>query len=150
MAHTDLESSELTSLLFGDHIADGVYRSVFIFRPDPNYVIKRERFTHYTCNLEEMRLWHAADRYDMRRWLAPCTYISDRGLYLIQRRTYPAAEQKMPKKIPKWITDTKIQNWGYLNKNQTGPIVCHDYANNFVDEHGMSRVLKKARWWDDS
>ena len=87
----------------------------------------------------EMRFWdNASDA--VKKWLAPCEYLSPDGLLLLQRRVDPVPSSfEMPEKMPGFMMDFKRNNFGILN----GALVCVDYAMT-ISDHGLK--LKKVGW----
>lgn len=129
----------------GDLLGAGAYRNVYVFAPDPRFVIKIETGAQSFSNIREWDLWHDAQHMgkEVSDWLAPCVAISACGTVLRQRRTLPA--KTFPDKIPVWMTDTKRQNFGLIGSR----FVAHDYGNHLVCNSGLSTRLRKADWWGD-
>ena len=137
----------------GRHVGSGSSRSVYEFGLEKKYVVKIQRQDDPSVrNFENI---HEFDTYfnllhhhpKLAAFLAPATNISSCGRILMMYQTKPIKDkQKMPKVIPAFLTDTKIQNWGTL---PNGKVVCHDYANTTV----LSKVntkLVQPKWWSDS
>lgn len=129
----------------GDLLGSGASRDVYVFAPDPRFVIKIETGAQSFSNIREWDLWHDAQHMgpEVSKWLAPCVAISACGTVLQQRRTRPA--KTFPDKIPVWMTDTKRQNFGLIGNR----FVAHDYGNHLVCNSGLSPRLRKADWWGD-
>lgn len=128
----------------GDLLGSGAYRNVYVFAPDPRFVIKIETGAQSFSNIREWDLWHDAQHMgkEVSDWLAPCVAISACGTVLQQRRTRPA--KTFPDKIPAWMTDTKRQNFGLIGSR----FVAHDYGNHLICNSGLTKRLRKAEWWD--
>lgn len=128
----------------GTKLGSGVYREVFALEHMPDYVIKVEQEPGCFHNVREWDTWQALQSAPKwRRWLAPCLAISPGGLFLIQRRTTPVLTIKeMPAKVPAFLTDRKLGNYGRLD----GRIVCHDYALTIVD-YPLRQT--KGNWWKE-
>jgi len=125
-------------------LGTGQYRDVYVFAPDPKWVLKFETGAQSFSNIREWDLWNDAQHMssEIRDWLAPCKSISPCGTVLMQRRTKPATNY--PDKVPVWMTDTKRSNFGMLGKR----FVAHDYGNHLVCNQGLTKRLRKAEWWD--
>ena len=81
---------------------------------------------------------------EAKQWLAPCVSISPCGSVLIQRRTLPVTKAQLPSKVPAWLTDFKLANWGMLD----GKVVCHDYSNNLLMNPVTERKLRRVKFFD--
>lgn len=131
---------EFNSFMVGDWLGSGVYRQVYSAPWDPdNYVIKLEHAMQHRmfCNSIEWAIWdNLKDHEEASKWLAPCKSISRSGNILVQRRTTPISA--LPDKLPKFLEDTHIHNFGMLE----GRIVCHDYAFNKLLGAGLPKKLK--------
>lgn len=95
----------------------------------------------YFANVLEMKFW-SDNQYHapIAKWLAPCDYLSPDGLILLQRKCEALRESdKLPDKLPSFLTDVKRDNYGWLD----GRIVCFDYALNISSP---SARMKKAGW----
>ncbi len=138
----------------GSLVGEGNSRSVYEYALDKSYVVKIQR-SETGSDVRSFENVHEFDAYfnlshhhpKLASFLAPTTRISSCGRLLLMRRTTPIGpKQKMPKAIPAFLTDTKIQNWGKL---PNGKIVCHDYANNKIFSKINTRMIK-PQWWSDS
>lgn len=128
-------------LFAGDLIGSGVARTVYECTVRLDLVIKIEVPSHSFQNIREWEFWLWSHRQkEIRRWLAPCVAISPCGSVLLQERTTLIPEKGYPKKLPKFLTDTKRDNFGLLGKR----VVSHDYAL-VVPKYSIS--LRKAEWW---
>lgn len=134
----------------GAELGEGTSRTVYEFRLDPMYVIKIQRTEKDKTafqNVSEFDTWTNINGHhkELAKFLAPCWNISSCGRVLLMRKTEKIKDnQRMPKKIPEFLSDTKTQNWGVIE----GKVVCHDYANN----HVYSKVTTKLvtpKWWSD-
>lgn len=127
----------------GDWLATGLHRKVFVFKPDDRFVVKMEIGYKEFANIGEWRNWEWNKAWEkFSQWLAPCEWISDDGIFLIQRRVQriiDGGSNKYPKKIPALLTDTKYFNFGWLD----GRLVCCDYPNLISTDFRM----KQAKWW---
>ena len=132
-------SRDLRSLCLGDKLGNGISRNVYVWLPNPKYVVKVEDRGGYFQNTGEWELWGRASG-KLKKWLAPCKSISGCGIFLIQKRTYPTHEKLLPKKVPSILTDLKEENFGHL---ENGRLVCHDYG--FLKEQKFK--MKKAEWY---
>lgn len=128
------------NLLCGDKLGSGIHRQVFSCRLRPELVVKVENAEwRYFANVYEQRIWDTAPK-EVRKWLAPCEYLSPDGRILLQRRCDPVPiDYKLPKMLPKCFSDIKISNFGILN----GSLVCLDYA---ILGYTTPMGLKKVDW----
>lgn len=140
MSLHDLSKHALTDLgyLFvGDVIGSGMSRTVYEFNIDPTKVVKIETARQRFQNVMEWELWNECRECPaLAKYLAPCRYISDCGIVLIMDKTQPLRATEIPKSLPAFLTDHKVENFGLLD----GKVVCHDYG--FVIKN-LSERLKK-------
>lgn len=133
---------EAFDLLCGPLIGEGIHRQVFTCRLREDLVVKVEDDDYrYFANVLEQKFWDD-HQYDKRisKWLAPCEYLSPDGRILLQKRATPCQEgEKMPEKVPAFLSDLKAENFGRIN----GKLVCIDYAMTIPTP---SLRLKKAHW----
>lgn len=126
-----------------DKIGSGIHRDVFECRLNDKWVVKVETDLpwRYFANVHEMKFWDDNRHCKaIAKWLAPCEFLSPDGLLLIQHRCQPLRDSdKLPGKVPAFLTDIKRDNWGILD----GRLVCFDYALNIPSP---STRLKKADW----
>lgn len=131
------------NLLCHHKIGSGIHRDVFECRLNDKWVVKVENDLpwRYFANVHEMKFWNDNQYCDaIKKWLAPCEYLSPDGLLLVQHRCQPLRDSdKLPDKLPAFLTDVKKDNWGILD----GKLVCFDYALNIPSP---SIRLKKADW----
>lgn len=123
---------DVIAKMVGKKLGEGCSRTVFAVKGNPDIVVKVQHETGFH-NVFEWKLYEDAIIYpNIVKWLAPCVSISPCGLILIQRRTKPLTKsqiKKLPKKLPKFLTDTASFNFGMLD----GRLVCHDYALHEID-----------------
>jgi len=134
----------------GEQLGKGISREVFIYMRNQEYVVKIEvEARDIFQNVQEYMFWEDAKGCkDISRWLAPCIRISPHGNFMLQERTSPLTMKELNKKCPKipiFLSDTKIGNWGRL---PNGKIVCHDYGTHLAVQSMRRSPLKKADWWD--
>lgn len=132
-------------LICGDRLGYGHGREVFAVKFDPNLVVKFEERDRSFQNVLEWQFWLANEnRKEVRKWIAPCVQISSCGTSLIQARTTPIKDLALlPKRIPWWAADTKVENWGMYE----GRPVMHDYA--YTNALDVTSKLEPAVWWRD-
>jgi hypothetical protein len=127
----------------GDLLGVGLYRRVYVFKPDPRFVIKWEHdpTTGQFANVCEWRNWvdHEAARA-ISKWLAPCQIISETGHILLQRRVRFRSPEFYPKKLPSFLSDFKYSNYGWVGQR----FVCCDYAALWFTKKWRDR---RVRWW---
>lgn len=140
MVLSDIDSSDLFSLVCGKEIGRGQYRVVYESHLFPDCVVKYDCGPRY-CNAIEYQIWQDLHDSKLSKWLAPVVWCSPRSSWLIMKRTEPI--KQMPKKVPDVFCDTKADNWGMYQ----GRPVCHDYGNHrmFVKAASSSK-LKFVNW----
>lgn len=121
---------DLFHFMCGNRIGQGIAREVYVFKPDPELVIKFELGTHDFQNVTEWQVWMAAP-VPAQRWLAPCHDISPNGKILLQARVTPWLGDP-PRKHPRWMDDMHLGNWGTYR----GRPVAVDY--------GRTNLFRKA------
>ena len=131
---------DFAALFCGARIGVGQGREVYECVRDKSLVLNVETGSGSFQNVHEWKFWTDWERCaDIRRWLAPCVEISPTGICLLQRRTVPVTARDLPKRLPRFLTDLKPSNFGWLD----GRVVCHGYAiTNAFAETG----LRKAKW----
>lgn len=135
------------TLLCLELLGSGLSRNVYTCTLNPSeWVIKVEmNATGYFQNVAEYLVWKSVrDVKKISHWFAPILNISDSGLWMVQARTRPARGNELPKKVPRFFTDTKIANWGWFEDR----IVCHDYGTSLVTENGLTAHMQNAEWWE--
>lgn len=124
------------------YLGSGQSRTVFALAGHPDHVLKHERKTGVFQNVLEWTLWRQIYFCERgARWLAPCEAISPCGTMLIQRRAEPI-EDRLPERVPIWVTDMKAANWGWLD----GRPVLTDYATTLLCNGAATRRLNAANW----
>lgn len=132
------------NLMCDQLIGSGIARQVFSSKLFPKSVIKVEVNAGSFQNIIEYEVWQRIQYTKLAEWFAPCEYISPNGSILIQAKTSPVPYDAYPEEMPVFMTDFKRENYGFYN----GHIVCHDYGTCLLFEHGMSKRMKKPKWWD--
>ena len=146
-----LLNDAFNNFILGEKLGSGIDREVYVFLPDPDQVIKIEIGQGNYQNVMELQTWHAAntafgDCAFLKKYLAQVFHISPYGCWLRMERTWPPpVSYKWPEKMPTALTDLKRSNFGLTKK---GRLVCHDYGTNMLMDHGLSRRMRKADWWD--
>lgn len=109
-------------------------------------MIKIDRSGHFD-NVAEFEIYHNMlnKHPEAAKFLAPCVNISSCGRVMLQQRTKRITKEQLPDKIPFFLEDYKIQNWGLIGKNP----VCHDYANHKLFS-SANVDLVEVEWWSDS
>lgn len=136
-------SRDLLDMCIGRKLGTGMSRDVYEFGPDPSVVIKFETNTGSFQNIVEWEAWHSIKKTKIAKWFCPILRISDNGKVMLMKKTEPMGWNERPAKMPKFFTDLKIQNFGWLD----GQLVAHDYGINFLIEKGTGGRLVKADWW---
>lgn len=117
---------ESFNLLCGKLIGSGASRKVFNCKLNDQWVVKVEDAEYRTFqNVYEMRFWDE-NLYNEKvsKWLAPCKFLSPDGRILIQEKCQPARIEEFPEKLPSFMTDLKISNFGIYKNN----LVLVDYG----------------------
>lgn len=141
---SDAVRKEFIHLFTGEKIGSGAARDVYELSIDNSKVVKIENRSRSFQNIKEWEAWQAVKDSKFSGWFCPCLWISYSGSVLIQERTSPAREHEYPERIPAFFTDTKRGNFGLLN----GRFVAHDYGMHLLMEHGMTKRMRKADWWE--
>lgn len=136
------------SLLLNQQLGSGGSRVVYRINGQPERVIKLESNPHLCQNIIEYELYGQwAETKEAKRWLAECFDSSYNGRALIQERlsiiTDPN-DPRLPAKIPRFLTDLKISNWGV---SKDGQVKCCDYGVALLMQ-GNPWQLVKANWWN--
>ena len=133
------------NLLCGAQIGDGIHRTVFECRIRPDLVVKVEDSEWRDfANVREMKFWVNWQHVkSVVKWLAPCEFLSPDGRILLQKkaRILTKDDPLLPKKLPRFLTDTKHSNYGVYE----GRVVCVDYAST-VDSVETKR--RKPEWFN--
>lgn len=132
------------NLLCGELLGSGAHRKVFACKLRPDLVVKvEEADNRYFANVHEMKFWCDNQYYTkVAQWLAPCEYLSPDGRLLLQKRVAPLGpDEKLPSKLPAFLTDLKRSNFGRIGKR----LVCVDYA--MVLGHPSVRE-RRVNWYD--
>lgn len=134
---------ELESVLCGSLIAEGSARKVYHCKPNSRLVVKIERAARSFQNVAESEIWSfvMGDK-EMQKWFAPCVFISNAGTVLIQDKVEPLRQRDLPKSLPAFLVDLKIENFGVLD----GRVVCCDYGTMMASIRTASRRMVKAVW----
>lgn len=139
-------ADDLMELVLGKELGVGYTRRVYVNKLNPFQVIKYEDDpTKLGQNTMEYQIWNRAQNEpNVKKWLAPCFHISPGGKYLVQARVKPVRMQDMPRKVPAWMGDLKISNFGRYK----GRIVCCDYGIliGMLLAQATTR-MKVADWW---
>jgi hypothetical protein len=147
---SDIEGNykELFDLFCGAYLDDGATRKVYEYRLDPDkYVVKVEdddKRDDWMQNIQEWLVWTGAHK-DMKKFLAPCAFISKSGKFLIMRRAKPITPKQRPIRMPAFLYDIKDENLGIID----GRVVMVDYG--LVAKYAVynaNRRLRKVRYHD--
>jgi len=133
------------NLLCGDLIGSGSEREVFECRLRPDLVVKVEIEKKWRTfsNAREMELWcDSKGDEKIRRWLAPCEYMSPDGRILLMKRAAPITDKKqLLDKLPYFLWDLKPENFGIYEDR----LVCVDYA---YFNYNTRTNMVNAKWND--
>lgn len=134
---------EFLECFVGKLIARGTTREVFECKFDKSVVIKVQR-AFQTQNAVEVATWkRVEDTPSVAKWFAPVLGYSSSMRVIVQRRTMPLL--KPPARIPEFLTDRKVQNYGMIGKQ----VVCHDYGLMDLGRIAPGNFkMEPAEWWD--
>ena len=140
IAESQIMTRDMIHFILGPKLGEGAGREVYEYLHNSDLVVKIEVYTRSFQNVAEWEVWSGCND-KVAEWLAPCMQISPCGIFLLQERTKPSLHY--PKKIPYFLSDTKIENFGTIK----GKFVCHDYGLVPRSGRGMSMRMVRARWW---
>jgi hypothetical protein len=137
----------ILEFFLGDHLGSGVSRAVFEYNLDPKFVVKIEKPDARGDNWAEWRVWEIVMSTEHKKWFAECTWISNCGRIMLQRKTTPLTSKTRPGQIPIYLFDVKQSNFGTIGKQ----VVCHDYTSciSSFATHGLSSRMKKFKCHDE-
>lgn len=140
-------SRDLAHLFVGSWLGGGMTRQVYTVEHDPTLVIKFENEGDHFQNIMEWRIWQEIKDFPAyAKWLAPCVAISPNGIWLLQKRAVTVPKDKYPKKLPDFLGDTKLLNFGRIGKR----FVACDYGTPSIGRFfWKSRHMVKAKWWGE-
>jgi hypothetical protein len=136
--------NDFANFFLGNVLDEGCYRKVFLHAVYPKrYVIKYEKSDVQFANVTEYMIWNELAATPIGRCLAPVRAMSPCGIWLIQDRCEPLAKRDAPRKVPSFLADLKVSNWGWLRDRP----VCFDYGNHKLFTHAArSSRLVKRKW----
>lgn len=116
---------EFANFTLGKKLGGGMSREVFVNRADPNTIIKVENSGIHNQNTMEWLIWEQFKHVkSIAKWLCPCHTSSYNGTFLIMDYARDMLPDEKPKKVPEFISDVKLENFGILN----GKPVLRDYG----------------------
>lgn len=133
---------EALFMLCGEKLGHGSGREVYSCSCNPGWVIKIETNGGSFQNVIEWDTWSWAKTLPQRKWFAPCYYISPSGVVMLQAKTETARRHTLPTKMPAFMSDFKLENFGWIGKQ----FVCHDYGISWAARRGMSSAMKRVMW----
>lgn len=118
--------NNFTKKYCGSYLGKGLYRTVYNYKVNSNYVVKIEDTSKGSfSNVVEWRIWQDNEEWKkFSKYLSPSIAIDETGQILVQRKVEFKSIDNYPSKMPSVFSDFKIQNYGWIG-NQ---IVCVDYA----------------------
>lgn len=139
-----------SSIVLGKVLGTGVARRVYQWLPDPNLVAKVQMRESYEerdyQNIAEWQLWTSASE-ELKKWLAPCTWISPCGALLLQRWcATDLAHVKIPTKVPAILADCHEENFGryWDEEAKVTRVVLIDYGRHWAIEMASNaRAMKR-------
>lgn len=134
------------NLACGKLLGQGIHRKVFECRLRPDLVVKVEidEVFRFFANVHEMTFYNHAS-YDAQRWLAKPDLLSPDGRILLMERVMPVMHHSdLPTEVPEFLTDIKVENFGWVQDGDTRRLVCVDYA--LVRDRKPSMKKRKVSW----
>lgn len=118
-----------------------IARRVYEIKWLEGYVMKVQK-KGYWCNILEWSHWLHNQHWGwLSKYLARCEAMTLCGKILIQERIYPWNIEDYPNKLPWMFTDTKYQNYWFVDWQ----IKCCDYHTLLL---GNTIRLRKVKWWE--
>lgn len=140
-------NEDLIRSICGRHLGSGSFRSVYVYNLDPRFVVKLE-LLNTNCNQTEYELWDQIKELKaglawVKDWFAPIKWISPNGRVMIMKRTFEKENKELPNKVPAFMSDVKLNNFGWIGNK----FVCHDYGflYGFMN---YSNKMKKINWYE--
>ena len=133
-------SEALSAVVLGKHLGSGAFRDVYECRLDDSIVIKiaKDHEGAFHNAKEWEYYWDISGIKGVGKWLCPVVMISNDNRILVMKRAYPVRKSEMPKSIPKFCTDIKIDNFGLYD----GRVVMVDYGYIDFDVSTKKKKLK--------
>lgn len=138
-------NTDLITMICGEKIGSGAYRSVYEYNFNPNKMVVKIEPYSTDSNINEYQIWYevqglCGDLSWVKEWFAPIHYCSPNGKIIIMERTRQL-DKPLPEKVPWFFTDVKIDNFGWIGNR----FVCHDYGfiHSFMK---YDKKFKKAIW----
>lgn len=135
---------EFAHLMLGEkRIGYGMSRVVYDHPHDPTKVIKVEAEGRFFQNVMEWEIWREwSHDDDVAKWLAPCHQISASGRFLIQAKAFDCRPEDIPKKLPRFLTDHKPDNFGVMGFGKKKRVVSRDYG---IIKYTLNDTLRNWR-----
>jgi hypothetical protein len=143
---SDPAFQDFFNLACGKLLGEGVHRKVFECRLRADLVVKVEveEVFRFFANVHEMAFYNASP-YAVQRWLAKPDLLSPDGRILLMERAMPATDlTEMPDELPAFLSDIKMENFGWVREGDTRRLVCVDYA--LVYHAKPSLRPRKVNW----
>lgn len=140
-----ISDTAIKRMLCGKSIGGGSSREVFECKLHPDFVVKVQ-YNGGFDNAIEYEIWSAICEADWwAKWFAESVYISRTGKILIQQKIdFKESKKEYPKKIPRFFTDIKVTNYGFVG-NQ---LKCCDYSGVLGRLTGfMDKKMRVAKWY---
>ncbi len=135
-------------------IGSGMSREVFDTDLLIGCVVKVEERAGYFQNVIEWETWQRVKETDYAKYFAKCFSISADGRILVMEKTRPASRAELPVTMPRFFTDFKETNYGWVKPGDREVatkydlFVCHDYGTSLIFENGLSKHMKRVEWRD--
>lgn len=137
---------EIAEFHVGEFIGGGVDRKVFVWKPDPKFVIKITFGEYDFQNIAEWVLWNEA-KPGLRKYLAPLHSINRSGSILIAGRCERCPAHLIPAKMPAVLADLHQDNIGLYE----GRPVAMDYGRNVaVAMSANAKVMQPLKELDST
>lgn len=137
---------DLFNLVCGKLLGEGVHRKVFECRLRDDLVVKVEipQTFRFFANVHEMTVYNQAS-YAAQRWLAKPDFLSPDGRIMFQERAMPiSSPSDLPAELPSFLSDIKVENFGWVNDGDARRLVCVDYA--IICPGKLNMKKRKVDW----
>ncbi len=141
-------AKDIAGMLLGRCDGVGTHRVIYEHATDPSLIIKIEGEAGSFRNIYEHQVWEHVKETKWAKWFAPVVSISPAGTTLIMRKCEVARLEDMPRQVPAFMTDLKFENWGWYTPTKgERRLVCLDYGNHLMLEHGLTNRMRTVRDW---
>jgi len=143
-ANDNLLFADMWGTLCGNLIGYGASRDVYECAIMSDYVVKinkSEVLGGVNQNYQEWQTYHNLIGTKWAKYLAPVYFASHNYSIILQEKCEPIQLKQLPKRIPKFLNDRKLDNWGMLD----GKVKCFDYG---ITNYDIPKELLVMEDWD--